>query len=139
MSLENDLLKPGILLVFLFTLACERIFIKMHSTESRCVIKQENTLFAGASGHLSAGNFTGGDSDGLINKSTCLSCPYFCHQRQEIVQAGAVKGLLKKSPCLSSRCVISAMKYLALGLWNPTEVKPAVKISRVTRVLIVYL
>ena len=31
--------------VFFFALACERIFIKMHSTEGRCVIEPENILF----------------------------------------------------------------------------------------------
>ena len=40
--------------VFFFALAWERIFIKMHSMKSRCVIEQKNTLFAGASMHLSA-------------------------------------------------------------------------------------
>ena len=48
-------LKPLSLCVFFFALACERIFIKMHSIESRSV------LFACASVHLSLspGNFTG--------------------------------------------------------------------------------
>ena len=32
----------------------ERIFIKTHGLESRCVIGQENILFAGVSVHLSA-------------------------------------------------------------------------------------
>ena len=41
---------------FLLSLApaCERIFVKMHSTENRCVIRPENILFVRASGHLSA-------------------------------------------------------------------------------------
>ena len=42
-------LKPLSLFVFLFALACERIFIKTHCVESRCVTALENTLFAGAS------------------------------------------------------------------------------------------
>ena len=38
-------------------MACERIFIKTHSVENRCVIGPENRLFAGASVHLSARRF----------------------------------------------------------------------------------
>ena len=44
-------------LAFFVALACERIFIKTHSTESRCAIGPENILFAGASMHLSARTF----------------------------------------------------------------------------------
>ena len=47
-------LKPLSLCVFFFTQACERIFIKMHSIESRCVKGPENILSAGTSLHLSA-------------------------------------------------------------------------------------
>ena len=60
-SLENnnrnakyDTLSP---FVFLFGLACERILIKTHSTESICVKGPKNILFAGASVHLSARKF----------------------------------------------------------------------------------
>ena len=42
---------------FCFTVACERIFIKLHSIEGRCAIRRENTLFAGTSIHLSAQKF----------------------------------------------------------------------------------
>ena len=42
-------MKPFSLFVFSFALACERIFIKPHSAESRCVTGPENILFAGAS------------------------------------------------------------------------------------------
>ena len=41
---------------FLFSLACERIFIKTHSIE-RCVIGPENRLFAVASVQLSDRKF----------------------------------------------------------------------------------
>ena len=53
-------LKPFSLFVFLFALACERIFMRMHCTESRCVIGPDNILFAGASAHFffQPGNFT---------------------------------------------------------------------------------
>ena len=59
MSLESDQHKRemGNLSAFLpplFALACERTFITMHGTESRCVIGPENRLFAGPSLHLSA-------------------------------------------------------------------------------------
>ena len=37
--------KHCILFVFFFMLACERIFIKTHTTDSRCVIGPENVLF----------------------------------------------------------------------------------------------
>ena len=50
-------LKPLNLCVIFFTLACERIFIKTHRIESRCVIGPEHLLFAGASLHLSARKF----------------------------------------------------------------------------------
>ena len=40
--------------LFFFALACERIFIKMHSTESRCVIGPENILYGCAPVHLLA-------------------------------------------------------------------------------------
>ena len=43
--------------VFLFAQACERIFIRTHSFENRCVIGPENILLAGASVHLSAQKF----------------------------------------------------------------------------------
>ena len=38
-------------------MACERIFIKVHNTESRFIIGPDNILFEGASVHLSARNF----------------------------------------------------------------------------------
>ena len=47
-------------------MASERIFIKTHSIEGRCVIRPENILFAGAPVHLSARNFTGSGSDGVL-------------------------------------------------------------------------
>ena len=53
---------------FFFTLACDRIFIKTHNTESRCVIELENILFARA-------------------------CVRACIFSPEILRAGAVKGL----------------------------------------------
>ena len=43
--------------VFFFTLACERIFIKTHSVESRCVMGPGNILPAGPSVQLSALEF----------------------------------------------------------------------------------
>ena len=46
-----------LLFVFFFALACDRIFIKTHTIESRCVIGAENRLFTGASVHLSARKF----------------------------------------------------------------------------------
>ena len=49
--MKCETLKP---VCFFFALACERIFIETYSIESRCVIGPENTLFAGASVHLSA-------------------------------------------------------------------------------------
>ena len=49
--------KTSSLFVFFFALACERIFIKMHSAESRCVVGPENILFAGVSVHLSDQKF----------------------------------------------------------------------------------
>ena len=68
MKVQN--LKPISLFVFFFALACGRNFIKAHSTESRSVIGQENILFAGVSPH---------------------------HSAQKVLQAGAVKGLKKKT------------------------------------------
>ena len=53
-SAKFETLKPFRLL---FALACERIFIKTHSVESRYVIGPENIQFAGASVHLSARKF----------------------------------------------------------------------------------
>lgn len=50
-------LKPLSLFAFFFALARERIFIKTHSIESRCVTGPENILFAGASVLLSARKF----------------------------------------------------------------------------------
>ena len=75
MSLENnnksakfETLKPFSVLVFFFALACERIFIKMHSTENRCNnninIEPENLLFAGMSVHFLPRNFIGWGSEG---------------------------------------------------------------------------
>ena len=44
----------------------ERIFIKMRSIQSRCVVGPEYIPFAGASVHLSRpGSFTGLDSEGV--------------------------------------------------------------------------
>ena len=43
--------------VSFLALACERVFIKTHSVESRCVTGPENTLFADASVHISARKF----------------------------------------------------------------------------------
>ena len=40
----------------------------MHSIESRCVIGPENRLFTGASVQLSAGNFTGLGSEGVMGR-----------------------------------------------------------------------
>ena len=48
MSFENNQkvqnLKPVSLFVFFFALSSERIFMKTHSTEGRCVIGPENTV-----------------------------------------------------------------------------------------------
>ena len=52
-------LKPFSLIVFFFSQGCEKIFIKTYSIENRCVIGPENTLFAGASVHLSPRKFYG--------------------------------------------------------------------------------
>ena len=60
--------------VFFFVLACERIFIKADSTESRCVIGLESIL-----GFF----FFWGEGGGI--------CESFS---PEILQAGAVKGLI---------------------------------------------
>ena len=45
-------LKPFSLFVFALGPARERIFIQMHSAESRCAVGPENTLFAGVCRHL---------------------------------------------------------------------------------------
>ena len=52
--------KPLCAFVFFFALACERIFIKRHSIESRCLIGPENILFQGASVLISARKIYGG-------------------------------------------------------------------------------
>ena len=68
MSLENDQYKCETLksFCFLFRTGIERIFIKMPSTEGRCVIGPEYVPFAGASVHLSQpGGFTGLGSEGV--------------------------------------------------------------------------
>ena len=57
--------KPFSLFVFFFASACERIFIKTHTIESRCDTEPGNRLFAG--------------------------CP--CTFSPDILQAGTVKGL----------------------------------------------
>ena len=49
-------LKPLSFFSFL-ALECEKIFIKMHSTESRCVIGPETIPFVGVSVHLSGWKF----------------------------------------------------------------------------------
>ena len=56
--LKSETLTPFCLFFFFFffALACERIFIKVHSTERRCV-KRLDVLFAGTSAHLSARKF----------------------------------------------------------------------------------
>lgn len=61
-------MKPVSLSVLFFALAREKIFVKMHSAESRCVIRPEKILFAGASKR---------------------------HSALEIVHDGALKGLIK--------------------------------------------
>ena len=61
-------LKPFLLFAFFFTLACERSLIKTHSAESRCVTGPENIPFL-----------------------RCI-CASFS---QEILHAGAVKGLME--------------------------------------------
>ena len=61
-------LKPISLSVVLFTDACERIFIKKHSFESRCVTGPENILFAGGSVHFQPGHSTGWGSVGVKKK-----------------------------------------------------------------------
>ena len=54
-----------------FTLICERVFIKVHNIEIRFVIELENVLFAGV-------------------------CVCVCALSEpEILQAGAVKGLMR--------------------------------------------
>ena len=50
-------MKPLCIFVLHFALACERIFIKMHSTETTWVIGPENILFADTSVQLSARKF----------------------------------------------------------------------------------
>ena len=56
------------LFVFFFALACERIFIKTQSIESRCDIEPENKLFAVMSVHFQPGDFTDWDSEGVKQK-----------------------------------------------------------------------
>ena len=65
--MKVQILKPLSLFVFFFTLACERIFIKTYSTESRCDIEPENRLFAGMAVHFQPGNVTGWGSEGVNN------------------------------------------------------------------------
>jgi len=63
-SEKSEILKPFCL--FFFALACERIFIKTYSIESRYVIGLETILFVRASMHLfQPGNFTGSGSEGV--------------------------------------------------------------------------
>ena len=60
---------------FLFTLACERIFIKTHSPKSRCVVGLENV--PGKSVHLSTRRFyTLGYSEGVKAKTGIYSYNY---------------------------------------------------------------
>ena len=55
MKIRNSEILQPFFFLFFFTLACERTFIKTHSTESKCVNGPENILFAGgASVHPSA-------------------------------------------------------------------------------------
>ena len=55
-----------LLFVFFFALACERIFIKTHSTEKRFVIRPENILFFEALPCIfQTGNFTRWGSEGV--------------------------------------------------------------------------
>ena len=68
-------LKPVNLFIFFFALACERIFVKTHRTDNRCVISAENILFVGAS----------------------------VHRQPEILQVGAVKGLI--CPSTGHQCI----------------------------------
>ena len=51
-------LKPFSLSVFFFALACEKTFIKRYIALNGDLIGPENILFAGASMHFSARNFT---------------------------------------------------------------------------------
>ena len=64
MKVQN--LKPFSPFVFCFALACERMFIKTHSTESRCVIGPENMQARPCS--FQQGNFTGSGSEGVNNR-----------------------------------------------------------------------
>jgi len=50
-------LKSFSLFVVFFALACDRILMKTHNIENRCVVGPENRLFVGASVHLSARTF----------------------------------------------------------------------------------
>ena len=53
--------------VFFFALACERIFIKTHTIESRCDMEPETppTPVAGISVHFQPGNVTDCGSEGV--------------------------------------------------------------------------
>jgi len=71
MSLENDNSKPFSSFVFLFASACERMFIKTRSIESRCNTEPGNGLFAGMSVHIQPGNCTGWGSEGVNKERLC--------------------------------------------------------------------
>ena len=93
-SLENDQwnlwnLKTLSLFVVFFALSCERLFIQMDSTESRCVIGLENTLFWGR---------------------VCGSFDL------ETLQAGAVKGLIMNAH-LDLPVSTQAIQLHNLHLW----------------------
>ena len=73
MKVQN--LKPLNPFVFFFAHACERIFIKTHSFQSRYVIGLENIPFVGAAMHLSAREFLQAPAaKGLMATCTLLRC-----------------------------------------------------------------
>ena len=87
-------LKPLGLFAFFFALACERIFIKTHNIESRCIIGQENTLFAGASVHLSAQKFTGWGSEGIKTSDCPFSCWFWYNRSCKLSNTSLSSGFI---------------------------------------------
>ena len=84
-------LKPISLSVFFFALAWERIFTKMHSIESICVIQLtglENILFVGASMHLSAQKYY------MLGPVKGLREQVICHWSSQWVSGMAVTKVL---------------------------------------------
>ena len=92
--------KPVSLFVFFFTLACERIFIRMHSIESRCVKGLENIVFTGAQVCpciFQPRNCTGSDSEGA---NLFVFWVYVCPQKkQHTLPPFSLLGFLFFSQC----------------------------------------